>query len=478
MTTQRIEKSVGSRDVTKRRWHFRRIRLISAPASMVSAQNSDGVPRPAPLSVRYELLTLGDELLLGLTANGHLTFIGAQLGRRGALLQRNVTITDEADAIAAQFRESWARADVVITTGGLGPTCDDRTREAVAEVLGQKLVYHPETEQAISERFSRLGRKMTANNLKQAYVFERGEVLANANGTAPGLWVEQDGKVLVMLPGPPNELQPMFIDQVVPRLAARGLLLDREAYVQLRTAGIGESALETKLQPIFDRVGDALSVAFCAHQGAVDCRVSSPSGRLSQAQLEAIAGECAQLLGDDFVGYGHDSLARVCAELLRAQEKRLAVAETATGGLLAHAFNEVCGACKFFAGGVVCCTNDSKTQLLDVPECLLLQHGAVSDEAAVAMATGAAETLSSDYALAVTGFAGAAETGANGNPVGTMFVALFSPAGVWSKKLSYPGPRATVKVRAVNAALDWLRRELLRAQRGAALPERRLSAMQ
>ncbi len=446
---------------------------------MVSAHNSAGEsPRPSARQVRYELLTLGDELLLGLTANGHLTFIGSQLGRRGALLQRNVTITDEADAIAAQFRESWARADVVITTGGLGPTCDDRTRDALAEVLGRKLVFDPVTEQAITERFSRLGRKMTANNLKQAYVFEGGGVLPNANGTAPGLWLEQDGKVLVMLPGPPNELQPMFTDQVVPRLAALGLLLDRESYVQLRTAGVGESALETKLQPIFDRAGPGLSVAFCAHQGAVDCRVSSPSGALTQSQLEGVAAECVALLGDDFICYGHDSLARVCAELLRTQEKRLAVVETATGGLLAQAFTEVCGACKFFAGGVVCCSNDAKMQLLDVPECLLMQHGAVSDEAAVAMATGAAETLGADYALAVTGFAGAASTGQNGNPIGTIFVALFSPAGVWSKKLSYPGPRPTIKVRAVNAALDWLRRELLRAQRGEATPARRMSAMQ
>ncbi len=446
---------------------------------MVSAHHNAGAaPRPPQRNARYELITLGDELLLGLTANGHLTFIGAQLGRRGALLQRNVTITDEADAIAAQFRESWTRADVVITTGGLGPTCDDRTRDVIAAVLGQKLVFDAAIRLAIEERFARFGRKMTDNNLKQAYVFERGEVLANANGTAPGLWVEQDGKVLVMLPGPPNELQPMFTEQVLPRLAARGLLLEREAYVQLRTAGIGESALETRLQPIFDRVGEGLSVAFCAHQGAVDCRVSSPTGALASTDLEAIAGECAQLLGDDFVCYGHDSLARVCAELLRAQEKKLAVVETATGGLLANAFTETCGACKFFAGGVVCCSNDAKMQLLDVPECLLLQHGAVSDEAAVAMATGAAETLSADYALAVTGFAGAAETGSGVNPVGTIFIALFSPAGVWSKKLSYPGPRSTVKVRAVNAALDWLRRELLRAQRGGATPSRRISAMQ
>ena len=136
---------------------------------MVSAQHSEGpTPKPTASQIRFELLTMGDELLLGLTANGHLTFIGAQLGRRGALLQRNVTITDEADAIAAQFRESWARADVVITTGGLGPTCDDRTREVVAGVLGQKLVFEPAIEQAILERFARFGRKMTDNNLKQA----------------------------------------------------------------------------------------------------------------------------------------------------------------------------------------------------------------------------------------------------------------------------------------------------------------------
>ena len=437
-------------------------------------------PPPPPFtSKRYELLTLGDELLLGLTANGHLTFIGAQLGRRGVLLDRNVTITDEAGAIARQFRESWARADVIIATGGLGPTCDDRTREVVAEVLGQQLVFDPAIEQAIVDRFAAFGRKMTPNNLKQAYKFERGEVLPNPHGTAPGLWVEQDGKVLCMLPGPPNELQPMFVDQVLPRLAQLGLLSDREAYVQLRTAGVGESALETRLQPVFDRHGDALSVAFCAHQAQVDCRVSSPSGRLSVAQLEGIAAECAQLLGEDFMCYGHDSLAKVCADLLRAQDKKLAVAETATGGLLANAFTEVCGACKFFAGGVVCCSNDAKMQLLDVPECLLLQHGAVSAEGAVAMATGAAETLGADYALAVTGFAGASSAdSAAGNPVGTIFIALHAPHGVWSKKLNYPGPRSAVKSRAVNAALDWLRRELVRAQNGAATPVRRSGVMQ
>ena len=430
-----------------------------------------------PHKLHFELLTIGDELLLGLTANGHLTFIGAQLGARGVELRRNVTVTDDAEDIAAQFRESWARSDVVILTGGLGPTCDDRTRESVAQVLGQKLVFDPGIESHILERFALIGRKMTPNNLKQAYRFERGEVLPNANGTAPGLWVEQEGKVMCMMPGPPNELQPMFTEHVIPRLAKLGLVLDCKAYVQLRTSGIGESMLETKLQPVFDRHAAGLGIAFCAHAGHVDCRLSSPGGELGSAEIAAIAAECADVLGEDFVTFGDDSLAKVCADLLRAQDKRLAIAETATGGLLSNAFTDICVASKFFSGGCVCYSNDSKMQLLDVPECLLLQHGAVSAEAAVAMATGAAEKLGADYALSITGFAGTCG-GTNENPVGTIFVALHAPHGVWSRKLSYPGPRTTIKRRAVNAALDWLRRELVRGKDGAAEPQVRQGVMQ
>ncbi len=181
-------------------------------------------------------------------------------------------------------------------------------------------------------------------------------------------------------------------------------------------------------------------------------------------------------MGEDFVCNGYDSLAKVCADLLRAREKKLAVAETATGGLLANAFSDICGAAKFFAGGCVCLTHDAKMQLLDVPECLLLQHGAVSPENAVAMATGAAEKLGADYALAITGFSGPCG-GSNENPVGTIYVALHAPNGVWSKKVSYPGPRSTVKQRAVNAALDWLRRELVREGVGESVPGPRSGAM-
>ena len=417
----------------------------------------NGTGKSAP---RYELITLGDELLLGLTANGHLTWIGAQLGRRGVLLDRNVTITDEAEAIARQLRESWARADVIITTGGLGPTCDDRTREVVAEVLGQQLIFDPAIEAGIAERFARIRRPMTPNNRKQAFRFERGDVLPNAHGTAPGLWVEQDGRVLVMLPGPPNELQPMFAEQVLPRLAARGLLSDGESYVQIRTAGVGESMLETRFQRVFERY-PGLGVAYCAHQWQVDCRVSSPDGRYPMAALQGIAQECATLLGDDFVCFGHDSMAKVVADHLREQRRTLADAESCTGGLLANSFSDICGATKFFQGGIVGYSNDAKMLLLECPECLLSQHGAVSEECAVAMATGVAEKLGADYGLAITGFAGGAGSPGE-SPVGTIFLGLHAPAGDWSRKLSYPGPRGAVKQRAVNAAVDWLRREVVK----------------
>ena len=420
-------------------------------------------------SARYELLTLGDELLLGLTANSHLTWIGAELGRRGILLQRNVTVTDEADAIAAQFRESWARSDVVITTGGLGPTCDDRTREAVAEVLGQKLIFDPRTEEAIRARFAKFNRTPTANNLKQAFRFERGEVLANANGTAPGLWVEQDGKVLIMLPGPPNELQPIFTEQVLPRLAALGRISDQEAYIQIRSIGIGESALETMFEPTFGRY-PGLGIAFCAHQGQVDCRISSPDNRYGMEKLRAIASECATLLGDNLMCFGHDSIAKVVGDLLREQGRTLAVAESATGGMLSNSFADLCGACKIFQGGIVSTSNEAKMLLLECPECLLEQHGAVSPECAVAMASGVAEKLGADYGLAITGFAGPC-TGGGENPVGGIYIGLHAPGGDWAKNLNYPGPRKAVKARAVNDAIDWLRREILKESRRHSAPQ-------
>jgi nicotinamide-nucleotide amidase len=415
---------------------------------------------------RFELITLGNELLLGLTPNGHLSFIGAELARCGVELARNVTITDSVDEIARQFRESWARADVVITTGGLGPTSDDRTREVIAEVLGQNLVFDPAIEAAIAERFARINRTMTANNRKQAFRPVHGEAIENRFGTAPGLWVEQDGRVLVMLPGPPSELQPMFSDQVLPRLAKLGLVREGMGYVQIRTVGVGESSLETEILPVLERYPD-LEVAYCAHQWAVDVRLSPKDAGASLDGAIAAAAEIAALLGENFLCLGHDTLAKTVGDLLRSAEKRVAVGESGTGGLLSHSFTGVKGCGRVFAGGVVCYCNDTKIHLLDIPECLMKQHGAVSAECAVAMATAAAEQMIADYGLSVTGYAGGDCSGAKDLAKGSFFIGLHTPNGAWSKRLNYPGMPAAGQARAVMAALDWLRRDLLRAARPA-----------
>lgn len=423
--------------------------------------------KPAPVAPsapkRFELLTLGDELLLGRTPNGHLTYIGGQLSRRGVQLAANIVLPDDSDTIATQVARSWTRSAVVITTGGLGPTSDDRTREAVAEVLGRKLVFDREVEKAITARFAAIGRKMTHNNLKQAWRPDGAEVLPNPFGTAPGLWIEQDGKVLIMLPGPPNELEPMWANEVLPRLVRRKLVGRAQCYVQLRTAGVGESALETRLQPLLAQY-PGVDVASCAHAFAVDVRFGWNSGRATEAQVRKLAAEAAALLGDDVFAVGDDTLAEAVADLLRLDDKTLAVAESGSGGQLASLFTDLPGATKFFQGGIVCYRNGGKVIMLDIPEALLSQHGAISAETAVAMATGVCENFVADYGLSITCCAGPGAC-CGDKAAGTVFIGLHAPEGVWCKHLEYPGTAAAVRARAINSALDWLRRELLRAHR-------------
>lgn len=425
-------------------------------------------PRARKAPKRFELLTLGNELLLGRTPNRHLSFIGDQLARRGVELATSVVMPDDIETISTFFARSLARSDVVITTGGLGPTSDDLTRETVAEVLGQRLVLDKAIEKTIAARFAKLGRKMTANNLKQAWRPEGAEPLPNPFGTAPGLWIEQDRKLVIMLPGPPNELEPMWRNEVLPRLARRKLLGRAEPYVQLRTAGVGESALETRLQPLLAKHPKA-EVAYCAHAWSVDVRFGWSGGRSTEAEARQLAAAAQALLGDDVYAVGNDSLAEAVADLLRQDDKTLAVAESGSGGQLANVFTDLPGASKFFHGGIVCYRNGGKIIMLDIPEALLGQHGAISPEIAVAMATGAAENFVSDFGLSITCCAGPGAC-CEQKGAGTVYVGLHAPDGVWCKRLDYPGTAQAVRSRAINIALDWLRRELLRAHRAKAKP--------
>jgi nicotinamide-nucleotide amidase len=410
-------------------------------------------------SIRVETITLGDELLLGIRENAHLTYLGRQLAHHGLEPAANLVIRDQADDIRLFFSDCWKRSDLVITTGGLGPTSDDITRETIADVLGEEMVYDTEVENAIRERFRLLERPMPESNNRQCYRPASAEILPNPYGTAPGLYLKKDGKILVMLPGPAREMHPMFEQIVVPKLQAEGIFPEVDCYLQLRTAGIGESALADKVEPILANK-EGLVVGYCAHAGMVDLRLSSlDADILSEETLHQLGDECRKELGEDFACFGERTLAEVIFRELRSLDKTLAVAESCTGGLLSSHFTEIPGISKVFQGGAVCYHNDAKVQMLDVPESMLEQHGAVSEEVAIAMATGACEKYGADYGLSVTGFAGPSG-GTQVLPVGSIYLGYASPIGVWAKKLQLRGDRASNRRRAATAALDWMRRKL------------------
>ncbi len=409
---------------------------------------------------KLEILTLGNELLIGLRLNQHLAYLGEQLARRGLHPCRNVVVNDDKETICREFRTSLSQADLIITTGGLGPTADDITRECVAQVLGLAIVHDPEIEKQLEEHFRRRGKPMPDINRKIACIPEGARILPNRVGTAPGLWLEHQGKVVIVLPGPAAEMRSVFEDEVLPRLRRKGVLGENEEYVQIRTAGIGESFLIEKIQPLID-LCPGVEVASCPHDGTVDVRLNSINGDLTRKKLKGLGFQIAERLGDDFICFGHDSLESVVFEMLRKRQLTLAVAESCTGGLLASRFTDIPGCSKVFLGGVVCYANDAKVQALDIPETLLQQHGAVSAETAVAMATGVGECLGSDYALSVTGFAGP-EGGNEANPVGTVYLGLDTPDDSWARKVYIPGGRLHVRKQAVNEILDWLRRTLIR----------------
>lgn len=411
-----------------------------------------------PTTLSVEVLNLGDELLVGLRGNAHLVYLGEQLAQYGVSITRARILCDDVAELQRGFMDAWEHSDVVITTGGLGPTADDLTRETVARALGVELVFDPEVEATIRDRFALMGRTMGAAQRKQCYGFAGGERLHNERGTAPGIFYRQEGKVLIMLPGPTHELEPMFAQEVLPRLREAGLLGREAAYVQLRICGLGESLVEQQMQPLIAAYPD-LSVAYCVHYAMVDVRLSGRDGSLSLDQLKQIGQEVRQVFGEDFVCFGDCSLAKVVYHELRALGRTVALAESCTGGAVGDALTDIAGASAIFAGGVLSYTEEAKVALLGVPEALLDQHGAVSAECAAAMASGAAERLSADYGLSVTGFLGP-DGGTEGHPVGTVHFGYHSPVGVWSHSVRYYGERVEMKARAVQGALDWMRRKL------------------
>ncbi len=410
--------------------------------------------------MKIEILNTGTELMLGKVVNTHGAWFGRELFKLGLRAQRQTCVPD-GEAIREAIAESLTRCDVLLITGGLGPTTDDITREITAELLGLPLLLDESVVRHIEGIFAHHGRKPPPGNERQAMVPEGANVLDNPNGTAPGLHVpaRPDGSSphLFLLPGPPRELHPMFHDQVVPRL--RSLLGDTAlpTFLNFRIINVGESAIAEKIeQPLDALVGlGGLEVGYCARPGEVDVRLIGPSG------LVATGAEIVRrAFPTEIATESEAELQEVVLDLLTARGETLSTAESCTGGLIASTLTDVPGASRAFLRGYVTYANEVKTDLLGVPPEMLAAHGAVSEPVARAMVEGCRHAAGTTHALSVTGIAGP-DGGSEEKPVGTVFIGLASEGRETRVvRLRHPGDRPTVKMRTLRSALDLLRRRL------------------
>lgn len=416
--------------------------------------------------MNVEIINTGSELMLGRVLNTHQQWLCRRLADLGHVVTRQVAVADSGPEIQQAVREALGRADLIITTGGLGPTSDDITRELIAELLGKKLVQQPEILAHIEQRFAKRGFSRPPRTSVESYVPEGAEYFLNAHGTAPGLAIEipypkseiRNPRWLVMLPGPPRELRPMFDEFVVPLLKRQ--FADAIFFCRtLRTTGIGESRvqefIEADLAPFVQR---GLGVGYCARPGAVDVRLTA-SG--ADAQSLVCHGEAVvrRILNANIFGYNDEELEAAVVELLRAKKKTLALAESCTGGAIANRVTDVPGASEVFLGGVVSYANSAKENLLGVRPETLAAHGAVSEPVAREMVSGTREKFGADFALAVTGIAGPGG-GTPEKPTGTVFIALASASGVEVKKFLNIWDRPTFKQVTATQALEWLRQTI------------------
>ena len=409
--------------------------------------------------MKLEVVTIGTELVLGQILDTNAVDLGRELAAAGVEIVRRTSVADRPDMIRAAVAEALDRTGFVITTGGLGPTRDDMTKKEVAAIFEKPLILDAAVLQSLQERFRRLGRAMPDSNRTQAEVPAGATVLPNPRGTAPGLWVEAADRVVVMLPGVPSEMRGLLAEEVLPRIAGRGEtagIVVRSRTV--RTTGIAESALAERVGAIEDEIAP-LTLAYLPSTDGVDLRVTAWRLRESEAD-QLLASATAQLrerAGEHAYGEDKADLAAAILDQLRATQRRLAVAESCTGGLLGGRITAVPGSSDVFAGGIVAYADDVKRELLGVPAALIKAHGAVSEEVVVAMAAGAQQRFGVDAALAVTGIAGPGG-GTADKPVGTVWLAARLGNTARALRRVFPGDRAEIRARSAQAALDLLRR--------------------
>jgi nicotinamide-nucleotide amidase len=425
--------------------------------------------RPLPIGynigwMNAEIIAVGSELLTPYRLDTNSLFLTEQLNQLGIRVMRKVVVGDDRTELHDAFHESLGRVGLVVAIGGLGPTEDDLTRETVAELLGRRLVLNEPILRGIEARFRRFGRTMPEVNARQAMVPEGAEVLPNARGTAPGLWLESDGRVVILLPGPPSELESLFTSEVRPRLAKRspGLRLFTR---DVRVTGMPESDVEQRIAPIYTQYADA-ETTILASPGEVQIhpRVWSSDEDAAEKLLDEMVERITLAIGENVFTTLGETLEEVVSGTLQMNHATIAVAESCTGGMLAERLTNVPGSSSYFRGGVVSYSNDLKTTWVGVAGELIEAKGAVSSEVAVAMADGIRRRAGSTLGLSVTGIAGPGG-GTQEKPVGLVHLALADEKGAREHGVRFPGDRDRIRHQASQAALDMVRRYFLYATR-------------
>jgi len=406
-----------------------------------------------------EIIAVGSELLTPQRVDTNSLFLTDQLNALGVEVVTKSVIGDDLNRLADAVRRAVSRSEIVILCGGLGPTEDDLTRDAVATALDRKLIYHPEITEVLEQRFAQLKRKMVEVNKRQAFVVEGAEILPNDRGTAPGQWIEDSGSHVMLLPGPPHEMKAMFTRHCLPRLAR---IVPRQVIrtLVLRVTGMPESDLDQLIAPVYKKYDNpTTTILAAAGDLQIHLRARCASEGEAAALLVEVGGPIELLLGDRIYSRNGQSLEEVVGDMLRERHNTLSVAESCTGGLLGERITSVPGSSTYFLGGFITYASRMKVEWLGVPEETIAQFGAVSKETAEAMAVGARRRTGSTYALSITGVAGP-DSGGESAPVGTIYVGLADAAGCSMLHRQFIGDRTRIRQFATQMALDMLRRRI------------------
>ena len=406
-----------------------------------------------------EIIAIGSELLTPDRIDTNSLWLTSQLNGLGVEVRRKLVVGDDRGLLAAAVRDSLAHVSIVILSGGLGPTEDDVTRDAVAQALGRGLIFRQDLLDALTERFQRLQRKMADNNRRQTFIVEGAEPLPNSRGTAPGQWLECDGKMIMLLPGPPHELKAMFTADCLPRLR-RNLPAQVIRTLFYRVAGMGESDLDQLISPVYKTCANPVTTILAgAGDIQIHLRARGETDAEADALLAAVGAPIEELLGDRIYSRDGAELEAVVGEQLRARKATLSVAESCSAGLLGGRIASVAGSSDYFVGGFMVYSDRMKTDLLGVDPKLLSRYTAVSEECAKAMAVGARTRTGSTFAASVTGEAGPESS--TGAPVGTVIIGIAGPDGEpQARRYLLFGDRNGIRARAAQWALDDLRRKL------------------